>query len=83
MPMFDDYKEIIKSDVADMKNSGIRWGGAISAAKFLEEFVDKIPWVHLDIAGTSDTDKEKGWQVKGATGVPVRTLVEFVLNEVK
>jgi leucyl aminopeptidase len=83
MPMFDDYKEIIKSDVADMKNSGIRWGSAISAAKFLEEFVDKTPWVHLDIAGTSDTDKDKGWQVKGATGVPVRTLVEFVLNEVK
>jgi leucyl aminopeptidase len=83
MPMFDDYKEIIKSDVADMKNSGIRWGSAISAAKFLEEFVDKIPWVHLDIAGTFDTDKDKGWQSKGATGVPVRTLVEFVLNEAK
>jgi len=83
MPMFDEYKEIIKSDVADMKNSGIRWGSAISAAKFLEEFVDKIPWVHLDIAGTSDTDKDKGWQTKGATGVPVRTLVEFVLSETK
>jgi leucyl aminopeptidase len=83
MPMFEEYKEIIKSDVADMKNSGIRYGGAISAAKFLEEFVDKTPWVHLDIAGTSDTDKEKGWQIKGATGVPVRTLVEFVLNEAK
>jgi leucyl aminopeptidase len=83
LPMFDEYKELIKSDFADIKNIGNRYGGAITAAKFLEEFVDKTPWVHLDIAGTYDTDKEKGYLVKGATGVPVRTLVEFVLSQVK
>jgi leucyl aminopeptidase len=79
LPMFDEYKEANKSDVADIKNSGNRYGGAITAAKFLEEFVNKTPWVHLDIAGTADTDKEKGYLVKGATGVPVRTLINLVL----
>jgi len=83
MPMFDDYKELIKSDFADMKNIGNRYGGAISAAKFLEEFVDKTPWVHLDIAGTYDTDKDKGFLVKGGTGIPVRTLVSLVMKEAK
>lgn len=83
MPMSDDYKELIKSDVADMKNSGGRYGGAITGAKFLEEFVDKKPWVHLDIAGTSDTDKDKGCLCKGATGTPVRTLVYLVMNQAK
>jgi leucyl aminopeptidase len=83
MPMFDEYKELIKSDFADIKNIGNRYGGAITAAKFLEEFVDKTPWVHLDIAGTADTDKEKGYLVKGATGVPVRTMVSFVLSQAK
>ena len=81
LPMMDEYKELIKSDVADIKNSSGRYGGAITAAKFLEEFVDKTPWVHMDIAGTSDTDKDKGCQVKGATGQPVRTLVNFVMKE--
>ena len=83
LPMFEEYKEFIKSDFADVKNTGNRYGGAITAAKFLEEFVDKTPWVHLDIAGTSDTDKEKGYIVKGATGVPVRTLINFVLERAK
>jgi leucyl aminopeptidase len=83
MPMFDEYKEANKSNVADIKNTGNRYGGAITAAKFLEEFVDKTPWVHLDIAGTADTDKEKGYLIKGATGVPVRTLVNVVLNMAK
>jgi leucyl aminopeptidase len=83
LPMFDEYKEANKSNVADIKNAGNRYGGAITAAKFLEEFVDKTPWVHLDIAGTADTDKEKGYLVKGATGVPVRTLVNVVLNMAK
>ncbi|OGN99865.1 MAG: leucyl aminopeptidase [Chloroflexi bacterium RBG_13_51_52] len=83
LPMFEEYREFIKSDVADIKNIGNRYGGAITAAKFLEEFVDKTPWVHLDIAGTADTDKDKGYLVKGATGVPVRTLVNFVLAQVK
>jgi leucyl aminopeptidase len=79
LPMYDEYKELIKSDIADIKNIGNRYGGAITAAKFLEEFVDKTPWVHLDIAGTADADKEKGYLVKGGTGIPVRTLVSLVL----
>lgn len=78
MPMFEDYKEQNKSDVADIKNSGGRWGGAITAAQFLAEFAGGTPWVHLDIAGTNMTDKERGHLVKGATGVMVRTLVNLV-----
>ncbi|HDR14713.1 MAG TPA: leucyl aminopeptidase, partial [Desulfobacteraceae bacterium] len=78
MPMFDEYKELLKSENADIKNIGNRWGGAITAAKFLEFFIGKTRWIHLDIAGTSDTEKEKGYLVKGATGIPVRTLISFV-----
>jgi leucyl aminopeptidase len=83
MPMYDEYKEPNKSDVADIKNVGGRLGGAITAAKFLAEFVDETPWVHLDIAGTSLGEKERAHQVKGATGVPVRTLVNLVLSLAK
>ena len=83
MPMYDEYKEQNKSDVADIKNVGGRLGGAITAAKFLAEFVDDTPWVHLDIAGTSLGEKERAYQVKGATGVPVRTLVNLVLSLAK
>jgi len=83
MPMYDEYKEQNKSDVADIKNVGGRLGGAITAAKFLAEFVDDTPWVHLDIAGTSLTEKERTYLVKGATGVPVRTLVNTVLSLAK
>jgi leucyl aminopeptidase len=77
MPMFQEYKELNKSDVADIKNTGGRWAGAITAAQFLAEFVGDTPWVHLDIAGTAFTDKVRGYKVKGATGVGVRTLVEL------
>jgi leucyl aminopeptidase len=80
MPMFEDYKEQNKSEVADMKNSGGRNAGAITAAQFLGEFVGDAPWVHLDIAGTAYTSKEKGFVVKGATGAMVRTLVGTVLS---
>jgi leucyl aminopeptidase len=80
LPMFEEYREQLKSDIADIKNIGNRYGGAITAAKFLAEFVADTPWVHLDIAGTSESDKEKGYLVKGATGVPVRTLVNLVLS---
>jgi leucyl aminopeptidase len=83
MPMYDEYKEQIKSDVADIKNVGGKYGGAITAAQFLAEFAGDTPWVHLDIAGTSMTDKEKRYLVKGATGVPVRTLVNLVLSLAK
>jgi len=83
MPMYEEYKEQNKSDVADIKNSGGRWGGAITAAQFLAEFVGDTPWVHIDIAGTYMTDKERGYLVKGATGVGVRTLVNFALASAK
>ena len=83
MPMYDQYKEQNKSDVADIKNVGGKYGGAITAAQFLAEFAGDTPWVHLDIAGTSMTDKERNYLVKGATGVPVRTLVNLVLSLAK
>jgi leucyl aminopeptidase len=74
LPMDPEYGDLIKAETGEIKNTGGRWGGAITAAKFLEHFVEKVPWVHLDIAGTSDTDKEKGYNVKGATGAMVRTF---------
>ena len=83
MPMYEEYKELNKSDVADIKNVGKRWGGAISAAQFLAEFAEDTPWVHLDIAGTSHSDKDKAFLVKGATGVGVRTLVNLALTLAK
>jgi leucyl aminopeptidase len=79
MPMHEDYKELNKSDVADIKNSGGRWAGTITAAHFLAEFVVDTPWVHIDIAGTFFRDKERGYLVKGATGVGVRTLINLAL----
>ncbi len=78
MPVTDLQKDALRSEVADMKNSGERWGGAINAAMFLKEFVGETPWVHLDIAGPSQSPKERGYHGKGATGVGVRTLVELV-----
>lgn len=77
MPMYEEYKELNKSEIADIKNTGGRYGGAITAAQFLAEFVEDTPWVHLDIAGTFVTSKEKGYQVKGATGTVVRTLINL------
>ncbi|HSB78248.1 MAG TPA: leucyl aminopeptidase [Candidatus Methylomirabilis sp.] len=77
MPMDPEYAELIKSDVAEIKNTGGRKGGAITGAKFLEHFVGDTPWVHLDIAGTFEADKEKGYQPKGGTGVLVRTFVNL------
>jgi leucyl aminopeptidase len=77
LPMFDDYRELIKSAVADIKNVGDgRWGGAITAAKFLEEFVAGKPWVHLDIAGPAFLESAKPWLDAGGSGQFVRTLVE-------
>lgn len=80
LPMYEEYKEQNKSEVADMKNTGGRGAGAITAAQLLSEFVGDTPWVHLDIAGTAYTNKEKGYTVKGATGVMVRTLVNVALS---
>jgi len=79
MPMFEEYKEQNKSEVADIKNTGGRYGGAITAAQFLSEFAGDTPWVHLDIAGTSFGDKEKGYLTKGASGVGVRTLINLAI----
>jgi leucyl aminopeptidase len=83
MPMPEEYKEQNKSEIANVKNVGNRYGGAITAALFLAEFVANIPWVHIDIAGTAFSTKESGYIVKGATGVGVRTLVELALSEAK
>jgi leucyl aminopeptidase len=77
LPMFPEYDEQIQGEVADIKNVGEgRWGGAITAAKFLEQFVDKKPWTHIDIAGPAFLEKPKPWLDAGATGAFVRTLVE-------
>jgi leucyl aminopeptidase len=80
LPIDDDYDEQIKSDVADIKNIGGRKGGAITAAKFLARFAGETPWVHLDIAGTAQAEKETGFTPKGATGIPVRTLIRLALD---
>jgi leucyl aminopeptidase len=78
LPMFPEYREDIKSEVADIRNTGDgRWGGAIAAAKFLEEFVGGKPWAHLDIAGPAFLEKPKPWSDTGASGAFVRTLVEI------
>jgi leucyl aminopeptidase len=77
MPVFDDYKDQLKSEIADMSNTGGRPGGAITAALFIKEFTGDLPWVHMDIAGTAWAEEAKPYQPKGATGVGVRTLVEL------
>ncbi len=77
LPMFAEYDEQIQGEIADIKNVGEgRWGGAITAAKFLEQFVDKKPWTHIDIAGPAFLEKPKPWQDGGGSGALVRTLVE-------
>jgi leucyl aminopeptidase len=79
LPMHDYFSDQIKSSVADIKNMGdSRWGGSIIAGKFLEEFVRETPWVHLDVAGPSFSDKPRSWIDGGASGCMVRTLVEYV-----
>jgi leucyl aminopeptidase len=80
LPLWDDYRELMKSDIADVKNAGGRPAGSISAGWFLREFVDGFPWAHLDIAGTAYTDREDATRVKGPTGIGVRLFSEFVLS---
>jgi leucyl aminopeptidase len=77
MPVDADYFDHIRSEIADIKNTGGRWGGAITAAMFLKEFVDDTPWIHLDIAGTAWLEENKAWMPKGPSGVAVRTLVDL------
>jgi leucyl aminopeptidase len=78
LPLDPEYTDIIRSNIADIMNSGGRYGGAITAAMFLKEFVDDTPWIHLDIAGTAWMEENKGWVAKGPSGIAVRSLVEFV-----
>jgi len=83
MPLWDEYRDLMKSDIADLKNSGGRAAGSISAGWFLREFVEGYPWAHLDIAGTAYSDREDATRVKGPTGVGVRLFSEFLLARVR
>ncbi len=78
LPLDDEYKEQIRSGIADIMNSGGRWGGAVTAAMFLKEFAEDTPWIHLDIAGTAWMEDQKPWIAKGPSGIALRSLVEFV-----
>ena len=81
MPLFEEYKDQLRSDIADMVNTGGRLGGAITAALFLREFTGGLPWAHLDIAGTAWADDARPFMPKGPTGVGVRTLIELAFSE--
>jgi leucyl aminopeptidase len=78
LPLWPKYRRHIESTIADVKNIGTRWGGAIHAALFLEKFVGDVPWAHMDIAGTAWADSPGDYWPKGATGNPVRTFIRFV-----
>jgi leucyl aminopeptidase len=80
LPLFDEYKDQLRSEIADMMNTGGRLGGAITAALFLKEFTGGLPWIHLDIAGTAWTEENKPFMPKGPTAVGVRTLVELAFT---
>jgi leucyl aminopeptidase len=77
MPLYDDYKKQLKSNIADLMNTGGRAGGAVTAGMFLRQFVGDTPWAHIDIAGTAWTEKDTTWQTRGATGAMIRTLIEL------
>jgi leucyl aminopeptidase len=79
LPLTDEYRELMKGETADLKNtSGTRAGGTITAAAFLSEFTEKYPWAHIDIAPTAFIDKPWPYIGKGATGAPVRTVLNFL-----
>jgi leucyl aminopeptidase len=80
LPMDEDYRDLIKSDIADIKNSAGRYAGTITAAYFLREFAEDVPWVHLDIAGTAWENERKPYMSKGPTGVAIRALINYVCN---
>jgi leucyl aminopeptidase len=82
MPIDDEYEEMIKSKIADIRNTGSgKGGGSITAAWFLKEFAEDTPWVHLDIAGTAWRDDAKPWSASGPTGIAVRTLIDFAMRQ--
>jgi leucyl aminopeptidase len=81
MPLFDEYREQIKSDIADMMNTGGRAAGSITAAMFLKEFADNLPWAHLDIAGTAWAEEARPYLPKGPSGVAVRTLAALAFEQ--
>lgn len=78
LPMYEEYKESLKSNVADMQNTGSRWGGASTAGLFLQEFVKDVKWAHIDIAGVAYIDKPQGEFIKGSTGAGVRALLNYI-----
>jgi leucyl aminopeptidase len=78
LPMFEEYDKLIKSDIADVKNVGGRWGGAITAACFLKKFIGNYRWIHLDIAGTAILEESLDYIPRGGSGVGVRLLVDFL-----
>ena len=80
LPLIDEYREGLKSEVADLNNVGPRGGGAITAGLFLKEFAGKTAWAHLDIAGTAWENERKPYMSKGPTGVGIRTLINYVCN---
>jgi leucyl aminopeptidase len=80
MPLYEEYDQMIKGTITDLKNQSGRWGGALTAGAFLKAFAGELPWVHLDIAGTATIDDPVDHAPKGATGVGVRLLVEFLKN---
>jgi len=81
LPMDDELRVEIKSNVADIKNAGSRMGGAITAAMFLENFVGDVPWAHIDIAGPAFLEKESNWNPKGGTGFGVRTIIQYITGK--
>jgi leucyl aminopeptidase len=84
LPLEEEYKEQIKSSIADIMNTGgSRWGGAITAAMFLKEFAEDTPWIHLDIAGMAWSEEQKPWMAKGPSGIAVRSITEWVRSYAK
>jgi leucyl aminopeptidase len=81
LPLFADYRKNIESSVADVKNTGPRWGGAINAALFLKEFVGDVPWAHMDVAGPAFSYNGGEYWPKGGTGSPARTIIRFIESE--
>jgi len=83
LPLWPEYEALLQIPIADMKNTGGRHAGSITAAAFLKQFVNETPWAHLDIAGTSYLDKPDGYRPQGGTGVGVRLLIEYLRGEIE